>query len=449
LKVSFAQGYVAGIPFFKRAIELDPNFALAYAHLSLSYSSIGESVLSTECATRAYELRDHASDWEKFFIEFNYERNVSGNLEKAHQTLELWAQTYPRDIYAHSLLTGFASSGTGRYDEAIEEARKTREIDPDFGPAVVNSAFAYLFEDRFRESEAMTQQATERGIEMGETFILQYYLAFLNDNHEAMERVLQSAKGRPGAEDWLAHSQALFLARSGRLRDAKAESQRAIALALQAGQRERAASYQAAVAVYDALLGDFSDAKQRAGSALKESNGRDVEYASAFALAVAGQISQAEILARDLEKRFPEDSSVQFEYLPNLTALFALSHKEPEKAIEVLQTALPHELSVPAIDFNFFFGGLYSAYVRGQAYLAMHKGAEAVTEFQKILNHRGLVAADPIGVLVHLQIARAYTAMRDETRARSEYENFVSLWKAADPDVPTLRQAKVQYAGHL
>jgi tetratricopeptide (TPR) repeat protein len=295
----------------------------------------------------------------------------------------------------------------------------------------------------------MTQQATERGIEMGETFILQYYLAFLNDNHEAMERVLQSAKGRPGAEDWLAHSQALFLARSGRLRDAKAESQRAIALALQAGQRERAASYQAAVAVYDALLGDFSDAKQRAGSALKESNGRDVEYASAFALAVAGQISQAEILARDLEKRFPEDSSVQFEYLPNLTALFALSHKEPEKAIEVLQTALPHELSVPAIDFNFFFGGLYSAYVRGQAYLAMHKGAEAVTEFQKILNHRGLVAADPIGVLVHLQIARAYTAMRDETRARSEYENFVSLWKAADPDVPTLRQAKVQYAGHL
>lgn len=446
LKVSFTKGFVAGIPFFKRAIELDPNFALAYAHLSLSYSSIGESVLSKEAATKAHQLRDHASDWEKFFIEVNYERNVTGNLEKTHQTLELWAQTYPRDIYANSLLTGFASFGTGRYEEAIEQARKTREIDPDFGPALVNPGFAYLYLARVDAADAAAHEAYQRGVRMAETYVLQYYIAFLRGDYLGMQRVLDSAKGQPEAENWLAHSQALVLARAGRLKDARGESEQAIALALQARQRERAASYQAAVAVYDALLGDSSGAKQRAREALKLSNGRDVEYSVAFALAYSGEISQARSLTRDLERRFPEDSSVQFEYLPTLRALFALHNKHSDEAIGALQTALPHELAIPAIDFNFFFGGLYSAYVRGQVYLAMHKSGEAVMEFQKIIDHRGLIAADPIGALARLQLGRAYAISGDKIKARSSYQDFLSLWKDADSGLPVLKQARYEYA---
>jgi len=445
-KIAFSEGFVPAIPLLKRAIEIDPNFSMAYATLGLDYSSVGESVLAIENTTKAYQLRNHASDRERFFITALYDRQVTGNLEKAHQTLELWARTYPRDIDAHGVLSGFSSQGTGRYEQSIEESKKALEIDPNFAPGYLNSAFSYFLLDRPDQAAEFVRQASERSLQMAEFSALRYYIAFRKGDQSEMEKTAAVVKGKPGAEDWITHSQALVLARSGRLQQARTMSRRAIDLALQTGQRERAASYEVAVGVYTALLGNTPEARQRSKAALELSNGRDVEYSAAFALALSGEISHAQTLANDLEKRFPEDSSVQFEYLPTLRAVLALDRKQPEKAIELLQTALPHELAVPAIDFNFFFGGLYSAYVRGEAYLAAHKGPEAVSEFQKILTHRGLVFGDPVGALARLQLGRAYALSGDKAKAKLAYQDFLPLWQDADRDIPILNQAQAEYA---
>jgi len=223
-------------------------------------------------------------------------------------------------------------------------------------------------------------------------------------------------------------------------------SRRAADLAQQAGQRERAATFEAGAAVWDALFGNTPEARQRAAAALELSKGRDVEYAAAFALAVAGESKRAQTLANDLEKRFPEDTSVQFNYLPALRALFALNHHEPQKAVEMLQIAVPYELAVPGVDFNAFFGGFYPVYLRGEAYLSAHQNAEAAAEFQKILDHRGIVGCDPIGALAHLQLGRAFALSGDKTKSRTAYQDFLTLWKDADPDIPILQQAQAEYA---
>ena len=198
--------------------------------------------------------------------------------------------------------------------------------------------------------------------------------------------------------------------------------------------------------MWDAFFGDTPEARQRAAAALDLSKGRDVEYAAAFALAVAGDSTRAQTLANDLEKRFPEDTSVQFNYLPALRALFALNHNEPQKAIEMLQIAVPYELAVPGVDFNAFFGGFYPVYVRGEAYLAAHQGAEAAAEFRKILDHRGIVGCDPIGALAHLQLGRAFALSGEKAKAKSAYQDFLALWKDADLDIPILKQAQAEYA---
>jgi len=446
MRVSFSTGSADAVPLLKRAIEIDPQFAMAYAALGLMYSALGESALSLESTSKAYELRDHASDREKFFITTVYHRDVTGNLEKEQQTLELWAQSYPRDRDAHGLMSGFATQGVSQYEKSVEEAKIAVGIDPDFSPGYVNIASAYFFSDRLTEAEGTAQRALERKFDVPEFSLLRFYFAFLKGDRGAMERAAALAKGKPWAEDWMAHSQALVLARSGHLRAAAEMSSRAVDLAQQAGQRERAATYKAGRAVWEAFSGNAPAAKRSAMAALELSKGRDVEYGAAFALALAGDFSRSQALAGDLEKRFPEDTSVRFNYLPALRGLAALGSHNPQKAIELLQAAAPYDFAVPAIDFNTFFGGLYPVYVRGEAYLASHQGAAAVTEFQKVLDHPGLVFADPVGALVHLQLGRAYDLSGDKTKAEAAYQDFLMLWKDADPDVPLLKQAKAEYA---
>jgi len=244
----------------------------------------------------------------------------------------------------------------------------------------------------------------------------------------------------------MAHSEALVEARSGHLRAAAERSRHATDLAQRAGERERAATYEAGKAVWQAFYGIAPAAKQSAAAALELSKGRDVEYGAAFALALAGDLYRAQALARDLEKRFPEDTSVQFNYLPALRALFALNDRKPQEAIELLQVASPYDFAVPAIDFNAFFGALYPAYVRGEAYLALREPAKAAAEFQKILDHRGLVVADPVGAMARLQLGRAFALSGDKTKAKAAYQDFLTLWKEADPEIPIFKQAKAEYA---
>ena len=446
LQVSHSKGFTEAVPHFKRAVEIDPQFAMAYAFMGLSYSSIGESVQSRESTSKAYELRDRASDRERFFITTLYHRQVTGNLEKQQQTLQLWAQTYPRDRDAHGLMSGFASQGLGQYEKAIEEGNIAIGIDPDFVIGYVNVASSYFLLDRFAETEETIQKTSKYEDELPELLMARYYLAFVNGDTAGMERVAALAQGKPGVEDWMLHSESMVEARSGRLQAAGRMSGRSGDMAQQAGQGEKAATYQAGEAVWQALFGNAPEARRSATEALQLSNGRDVEYSAAFALALAGDLPRAQTLASDLERRFPEDTSVQFNYLPALRALFALNHGEPAKAIELLQVAVPHELAVPAVDYNAFFGGMYPVYVRGEAYMAAGRGAEAAGEFQKILDHRGLVVSDPIGALAHLQLGRAYVLQGDTAKAKVGYQDFLTLWKDADPDVPIYKQAKAEYA---
>jgi len=447
MQVSFTSGYADALPLLNRAVDIDPQFAMAYAFMGLMYSNLGESVLAVESTTRAYQLRARASDRERFFITTLYDRQVTGNLEKERRTLQLWGQTYPRDRDAHGLLSGYASQGSGQFEKSIEQANIALGIDPYLGPGYTNLAFAYFYLDRPSEAEKVIEKAAEHKREAPELSVLRYYLAFLNGDRTGMDRAAALARARPGAEDWMLHSEALIAARSGRVQAARKLSRSAVDIARQAGQEERAATYEAGEAVWEAMFGNAPAARRSATGALALSNGRDVEYSAAFALALAGDWARLQSLAGDLEKRFPEDTSVQFNYLPVLRALSALNHHEPSRAIELLQVAAPYELAVPAVDFNnFYFGGLYPVYVRGQAYLAEHRGAEAAAEFQKILQHRGIVAGDPVGALAHLALGRAYALSGDKTKASAAYRDFLTLWQDADPDIPVLKEAKAEYA---
>jgi tetratricopeptide (TPR) repeat protein len=448
LKVNLFSGTDASIPFFQRAVEIDPKFAMAYAILGLDYSAEGESVLSVESTTRAWQLRDRVSDRERFFIDFTYDRQVTGNLEKAYQTLELWLQTYPRGEQpnAQSLLGGLATQGTGRFERAIEASRKTIAADPGVVYGYGNLAYSCFFLDRFDEAKNVLQQASEHNLDEPASLLLRYNIAVLKGEKDQMDGMVALAKGKHAAEHRLANSEALALVRSGRLQAARRSSNRAVDLALQGGEREAAANYQAARAVWEAVYGNAADAKRNAMAALAVSQGRDVEYAAALGLALSGESSQSQTLTEDLEKRFPEDTFVKFTYVPVLRALAALERGEPADSIESLQVALPYELAVNGLNFNFYLGGLHSAYVRGNALVAAHRYTEATAEFQKILNHRGIVGSDPIGALAHLQLGRAYALSGDKAKATTAYQDFLSLWKDADPGTPLLKQAQAEYA---
>ena len=449
MKVNISAGSAAAIPFFRRAVEIDPKFAMAYANLGLSYSDIGESVLSAESTTKAWQLRDRASDPEKFFIDFTYDRQVTGNLEKAYQTLELWLQTYPHGVppRPQDLLGGVSTHGTGRFERAIEASQKEIAANPDVVFAYGSLASSYFFLDRFPEAESTLQRASERKLENPTLLLIRYNIAVLKGDKDQMDRVVILVKGKHGAEHRVAHAEALALVRSGRLQAARRSSSRAVDLALQEGERETAASYRGARAVWEAVCGNAAEGKRSALAALELSKGRDVQYAAGLALALSGGSSRSEALAGDLEKRFPEDTFVKFTYVPVLRASAALGRGEPADSVDRLQIALPYELAVNGLNFNhFYLGGLHSAYVRGEAFIAAHHSAEAAAEFQKILDHRGIVGADPIGALAHLQLGGAYALSGDKIKAKSAYEAFLTLWKDADPDIPILKKAKAEYA---
>ncbi len=447
-RVNLSSGSGSAIPFLRRAVEIDPKFAMAYAYLGLLYSTTGESLMSAQSTTTAWQLRDRVSDRERFFIDFTYDRQVTGNLEKAFQTLESWLQTYPRGEQpnAQGLLGGLSTHGTGRFERAIEASHEAIGADPDFAIGYSSLAKSYFFTDRFAEAESALQRASKRNLEMPDLLVLRYNIAVLNGNQEQMDRAVGLGRGKRRAEHWMAHEQALALARSGRLQAARQSSKRAVERALQEGEREAAASYQAARAVWEAVCGNAAEGKRNSMAALKLSNGRDVEYAAALALGLSGSSSGTEVLAGDLERRFPEDTFVKFTYAPVLHALAALWRGKPADSVERLHIALPYELAVNGLNFNhFYLGGLHSAYVRGEALVAEHRYTEAVAEFQKLLDHRGIVGLDPIGALAHWRLGRAFAASGDKAKAKAAYEAFITLWKNADPDVPILKRAKAEY----
>ena len=436
-KVLISTGSAAAIPFFKRAIEIDPKFATAYASLGRMYGDIGESVLSAENTRKAYELRDHASDQEKFLISASYDTQVTGNLARAEQTCELWVQAYPRAWTPHGFLGGLIYSPLGKYEKSVEEAKIGIGFQPDSPVAYSILATGYLSLERTNEAEDTLRRASERDLHRPELDMLQYSVAFLKDDKVGMKREEAQARGKTGLEDRMADSEARAFAYSGQLEEARKMSRQAADLARQVSERETEASYESEAALWEALFGDASAARQATTAALGLSKSRDVEYAVAFAEALSGDSSGAQRLTDDISQRFPEDTIVEFTYKPTLSALLALSHNQPSKAVELLQVAVPYELGT---------GSLYPAYLRGEAYLAARQGQEAAIEFQKILDHRGIVLSDPIGALAHLQLGRAYSLAGNSAKAKAAYQDFLTLWEDADPDIPILNQAKAEYA---
>jgi eukaryotic-like serine/threonine-protein kinase len=445
-KVTWSKGSGAAIPFFKRAIDLDPKFASAYAALGLMYGDGGESALATENTSRAYELRERASDAEKFFIVAYYDGRATGNLEKAEQTCGLWLQTYPRERLPHSFLAGFIYLASGRYEKSIEEAQKVMEIDPDSTFPYTVLASDYIALERMDDAEKAIAMGTARKLDSPQFTALRYDVAFLKGDARGMEREISVAKSSPGGEARIANHAAFALAYAGHLQQARQLSRSAVDAAQQAAHRERAGLFEAGAALREAFFGNSVAARERAEAALLLSNDREVEYGAGLALAISGDASQPSTLAADLEKRFPEDTSVRFSYLPSLQAMIALNQGHPAKALELLQTAAPYELGSHRSSLAGLFGNLYPSYVRGEAYLAAHQGVEAAAEFRRILEHRGIVVSDPIGAIASAQLARAYLMAGDRTHAKFAYDDFLKLWQDADPEIPILKQIRAEYA---
>ena len=438
-------GDAAAIPFYKHAIELDPNFALAYAWLGVSFNDIGELSKDIESTRKAYGLRDRASEPEKYFITARFHKVVTGNLEKAEEALLLWIQAYPRSALPHIYLAGAIYPVTGQYAKAIEHGKEAIRLSPNFSPSYALPMFDYIALNRLDEAKATYEQAIERKLRNGFFPLLLYQIAFLQNDTAGMARQVASAAGTPGVEDWLLGLEADTAAYSGRLRAAREFSRQATDSAERAGEEEAAATYSAASGLREALFGYADAARRRASLAMKRPAGHDVQCVSALALAYAGDDRQAQALTAGLAQSFPEATIVRYNYLPTLRAKLALSNGNTSEALESLRAAAPYELGQTTYSI-YRCTVMYPVYVRGEAYLAAHQGSEAAAEFQKILDHRGIVLNEPIGALAHLQIGRAYAMQGDTAKAKAAYQDFLTLWNDADPDIPILIAAKAEYS---
>jgi eukaryotic-like serine/threonine-protein kinase len=435
--------FPAALPFLQRAIQLDPDFAMAYDQLGEAYQSIGETVKGAENTRKAFELRGRMSELDKLFVEGDYYRIVTRNLMNARRSYALGEQIYPRDPGFRSGL-GVIYYALGQYESALKEHQEALRLFPYDSVAFRFVAYTYLLLDRVEDAAATAREARVKGLDsaLGPTV---YAIAFYQNDAPEMARQVAAAAGKTGEEDFLLALNADTSAYFGHLEKSRELSRRAADSAELAAGKETAATYYAVSALREALFGNADRAGQQAILAKGRASGRDVDYGVVLALVYAGDARQAQALADDLGKRFPEDTIVQFNYLPTLRAKLALLRSNPQQAIDSLQAAAPYELGLPAIGF-YNWPNLYPLYVRGEAYLAARKGSEAAAEFQKILDHRGIVLNEPIGALAHLQLGRAYAMQGDTAKSRAAYQDFLTLWKDADPDIPIFKQAKAEYA---
>jgi tetratricopeptide (TPR) repeat protein len=399
---------------------------------------LGQNALSAESTRKAYDLRDRVSEWEKLYITSHYENFVSLDLEASRKTYELWTQTYPRDYIPHENLT-VTYGALGDHDQALRHAREALNLNSD-GAAYEVLTDAYLSLNRLDEARATAQEARDRSLDSPTMHMSMYQVNFVQHDFAAADHEIGDLIGKPFFDGVARIFQADTARHNGQFAKARELSQHAVD-SLRVDEKETAAAVQAQGAVQEALAGNMSLAKQGANAALQLSNGRDPSWLSALALALAGDSGQAARLAGDLAKRFPEDTLVQFQYLPMIRSATALSAGNSESAVQALAPAAPYELGSNRASMS-----LGPIYLRGQAYLAAKQGASAAAEFQKIIDHPGIVVNEPIGPLAHLGLGRAYALSRDKAKAAAAYQDFLALWKDADPDIPILKEAKAEYA---
>jgi serine/threonine protein kinase/tetratricopeptide (TPR) repeat protein len=437
-----AQGnFTAAVPLFQRAIRLDPNLAMAYASLGTTYHNLGEKELAAENTRRAFELRAKVSEREKFYIESHYHHFVTGDLEKAKQVYELWAQTYPREAVPPMNL-GVVYQTLGQYEKSLREFREALRLAPNDVLNYGNLMTVLVNMNRAKEAHATAAEAASKKLDSPDMRYALYQLAFLQSDDAGMAEQVNWSADRAGDEAVLLYYQADTAAYFGQLNTARELSRQAVASANRAGRKERAAGCEAAAALREALFGNGAEARRYAANALKSSNGRDVEFVASLALAMVGDKDQAVQFADVLKSRFPEDTIVQFNYLPTIYAQVALSDGDPARAIEFLRAASPYELGLAGSSSYSTY--LYPVYVRAEALLAEHQGGAAAAEFQKILNWSGVVSNEPIGALARLGLARARTMNGETAEAQASYNNFLSLWKNADSGFPLYSAAQAE-----
>ena len=436
IKKADEEGDTASIPFFKRAIELDPNFAMAYASLSANYGNLVEHSLALQCATKAYELRDRATERERLHIAASY-FSATGEMEKEIQIYQVWIASYPRDDIPHGNL-GAAYNIHGQYEKALAANLEALRLSPDsvYNYSVLSHTYLYLGQlDRAKET---VDQAIARKLEDWFVHDALYQVAFMQADVAQMERESAWAMGKPGAEDEMLSNQSATEFYFGRLGKGRDCARRAVTSAMQADSKETAAVWQLEAAASEAELGNYAAARQDVTAALTRPSGWFVQAFAGLISARVGDRVHAQALIDELKRTYPEDTLLNFYWLPSAEAAIELNKSNPSRAIADLEITAPYELT--------FTGNLYPAYIRGQAYLQAHNGVAAAPEFQKILDHRGIVSNFVFGALAHLQLGRAYAMEGESAKAKSAYEDFFALWKDADPDIPILKQAKTEYA---
>jgi eukaryotic-like serine/threonine-protein kinase len=443
-KTGDEKGDAEAIPFDKRAIELDPNFALAYDFLGVNYANLNQPSLAANNLKKAFDLRDRVTEREKFHITSLYYELATGELEKANQTYELWVQVYPRDDVPYGNL-GSDYMVLGQYEKAATDTREALRLELNDVVSYENLGEIYLALNRFDEARTTTEEAVGRKLEGISLHLNLYALAFFQGNAAAMKQQADWAMGKPGTEDQMLSLESDTEAWSGRLGKARELSRHAIERARRSDEKEPAALWQANAAIREALFCNTDVARQNAASAVALAPGsHDAEARAALAYALTGDAAHAQSLADELAKRFPQDTVVQSVWLPTIRAQIETGRKNAARSIELLQATSPYELGM--LSGSATNSCLYPVYVRAEAYLSAQQGTAAAAEFQKILDHRGLLWNCATGALAHLGLARTYAMQGDAAKARAAYQDFLALWKDADPDIPILIAAKAEYA---
>jgi eukaryotic-like serine/threonine-protein kinase len=435
------KGVAEAIPFFRRALELDPNFAMAYASLGLAYANLGQASLAAENITKAYDLRDRVSEREKYRISSTYYQNVTGELEQASQVYELWAKSYPQDAIPVANL-GVIYGILGQYDKAGAAMKEAQGLELS-AVGYFDLAQNYLYLNRVDDARKLIEEAQEKKFDADFLHLVIYQVAFVKGDAAEMERQVAWAAGKPGTEDLMLSFQSDTEAYYGRLAKARDFTRRAVDAAVRNNSKETAAMWQVNAALREAEFGNAAAAKQDVAAALALAPGRDVKMLSALALARSGESARAKTIVEELEKSYPSQTVLKVYWLPTIKAAMELNANNSTQSLVFLEAPAPYELgNMP----QFQPGTLYPVYVRGQAYLAAHDGVAAAAEFQKLVDHRNIVVNFPLGALAHLGLARAYALQGDRAKAKAAYQDFLTLWKYADADIPVLKEAKAEYA---
>ncbi len=435
-KAEYTAGHLnAAMPFFRRAVELDPNFALAYDSMTCVCGGLQEDE-GARNATKAYALRDKVSEKERILIEARYYDNATGEWEKAVSTYQTWKQTYPRDTDPYISL-GVDYRWIGESAKALEEHREALNRDPHLAVNYQNLAADLVNLNRIDEAGGVYKQAEDRNLVFQGHTKSVYLLAFLKGDSGRMAQVAASGMGKPGIEDAVLAAQADTEGWYGRVHASGDFTRRAVESAERNGTRENAAGYVAQRALLEAEVGHAQQARTDAAAALKLAPNRDVQAMASLALVRAGDIAGGQKLADQLDRNFPVSTLVQQYWLPVIRAAIALGHNDPAHAAELLAPDVNIQLASPS---------LLPIYLHGNAWLALHDGTRAAAEFQKYIDYHGVVRNSPFGALGRLGLARAYAMQGDTAKARAAYQDLLTLWKTADADLPILKQAQTESA---